>query len=131
VRVLKALQGPLARKGQPARKDQLARKVLQARQDPRDHKEVPGSRGLQALKVYAGSRVLPVLLDRPGRRMRPGRQPLCVTSRGLEMRSRAMMAKCWFRPFARKVLLPFKEPPEPNVVQLPAWLVSVCGNRPP
>jgi hypothetical protein len=120
VRAPKALLGPPVPKAQLARKDQLARKVLQARQDPRDHKEVPGSRGLRALKVCAGSRVLPVLLGRQGRRVSPGRQALCVTSKDPEMRSLALMAKCLSPPFARRVPQPFKERPEPNVAQQPA-----------
>jgi hypothetical protein len=122
VKVPQGLQGPPVRKAQPARKDQRARKVLLDRQDPPGHKGVPDSRGLRAHKVCAGSRVPPVLLGRQGRKVSPARQALCVTSKGPEMRSRAAMAKCWFRPFARKVLPRFKEPPEPNAAQQPVWL---------
>jgi hypothetical protein len=60
-----------------------------------------------------------VLRDRQARKAIRGRQALCVTSKGLEMLSLAMMAKYLFRPFARKVLLAFKEPPGPNVAQQP------------
>ena len=65
--------------------------------------------------------------DRRARRMSPGRQTLCVMSKDPEMPSRAMRVKCWFRPFARKVQLPFKGPPPvPNVAQQPASLGSAC-----
>jgi hypothetical protein len=74
------------------------------------------------------NRVLPVLRDPRARRASPDREALYATSKGPEMLSRAAMAKCLYRPFARKVLLRFKERPGPNVGQQPAWLVSVCGN---
>jgi hypothetical protein len=54
------------------------------------------------------------------------RQALCVMSKGPEMLSRATMAKSWLRPFARKVLPPFKEPPVPNVPRQPESLGSAC-----
>ena len=51
----------------------------------------------------------------------PDRQALCVMSKDPEIPSRAMRAKCWFRPFARKGPPPFKGPPPvPNVAQQPA-----------
>jgi hypothetical protein len=40
------------------------------------------------------------------------------------MLSRAMMAKCLYRPFAKKVLLSFKERLGRNVPQQLAWLGS-------
>jgi hypothetical protein len=77
------------------------------------------------------NRVPPVLRDPRARRASPDKQVLYATSKGPEMLSRAAMAKCLHRPFARKVLLRFKERPGPNVAQQPAWLGSACGNRPP
>jgi Collagen triple helix repeat (20 copies) len=57
----------------------------------------------------------------PGPKGEPGQQALCVMSKDPEIPSLAMRAKCWFRPFARKVPLPFKGPPPgPNVAQQPA-----------
>ena len=57
----------------------------------------------------------------PGPKVSRDRQALCVMLKDPEMPSRAMRAKCWFRPFARKVPLPFKGPPPgPNVAQQPA-----------
>jgi hypothetical protein len=53
--------------------------------------------------------------------VRRDRRALCVMSKDPEMLSRAMRAKCWLRPFARKGPLPFKGPPPvPNVAQQPA-----------
>src|SRR5215472_12775807 len=58
--------------------------------------------------------------DRRARRVSPDRQALCVMSKDPEIPSRAMRAKCWFRPFARKGPPPFKGPPPvPNVAQQP------------
>jgi hypothetical protein len=97
-------------KGRPAQPDPPVRwdlLVLRVQPDP------PVRWDLLVLRVQ------PVLRGRPARKAIRGRQALCVTSKGLEMLSLAMMAKYLFRPFARKVLLPFKEPPGPNVAQQP------------
>ena len=98
------------------------RKVLQDRQDLLVRKEVRGSKDLPAHKAWqanVANWAPPVLRDRQAPRVSPGRQVLCVTSKGPKMLSRAMMAKYLFRPFARKVLLPFKERPGPNAAQQP------------
>jgi hypothetical protein len=75
------------------------------------------------------NRVPPVLRDPRARRASPDREALYATSKGPEMLSRAAMAKCLHRPFARKVLLRFKERPGPNVAQQPAWLGFACESR--
>src|SRR5262249_21663466 len=58
--------------------------------------------------------------SRSQRRLDQGIGDASGPNRGPTARSPvAMMAKCLFRPFARKVLLPFKEPPGSNVAQQP------------
>ena len=124
MKVLKVLPGPPDRKAQPDRKGRPGRKALRDPQGPPVHKEVPGSKALQAHKAPEAKRVRPVLRDRLARRASRGRQASCVTSKDPEMLSRAMMAKCLYRPFAKKVLLSFKERLGRNVPQQLAWLGS-------
>jgi hypothetical protein len=114
----------------PARKGQPARKVLRDRLAQLVHKEVPDSKDLQVHKAPEATRAHPVLRERLARRVSLGKQVLCVMSRGLEMLSHATMAKRLSPPFAKKVLLPFKDPLGPNAThQAAAWLASACGSR--
>jgi hypothetical protein len=104
------------------------RKVLRDRLAQLVHKEVPDSKDLQAHKAPEAKRAHPVLRDHLARRVSLGKQVLCVMSRGLEMLSHATMAKRLSPPFAKKVLLPFKDPLGPNATQQAAWLASACGS---
>jgi hypothetical protein len=63
----------------------------------------------------------------PGPKGEPGQASALRYVEGPEMLSRAMMAKYLFRLFARKVLLPFKEPPEPNAQQ--PGVVGLCMRK--
>jgi len=116
------------RKARLAHKGQPARKVLPDRRAQLVHKEVPGSKDLRAHKASEAKQVPQVLPDRRARRVSRDRQALCATSRAPAMLSHAMMAKCLFLPFARKVLRRFRDPLRPNAVQQAAWLDSACGN---
>jgi hypothetical protein len=129
---VKGARGP---QDQRDHKAQLVRKVQPVHKDLRVHpaqlvrKEVPASRDLRAPKALEAKRDHPALRDHRVRKASLRRQALCVTSRGPEMLSRAMMAKYLFRPSARKVLLLFREPPEPNAAQQPVWSASVCESN--
>jgi hypothetical protein len=127
----RALLALPVRKAALAHKGQPARKVLPDHPAQLVHKEAPASKDLRARKALEAKRDHPALRDQRVPRVSLGRQAHCVTSRGPEMLSRAMMAKYLFRLFARKVLLLSKEPPEPNVAQQPVWSASVCKSSGP
>ena len=102
-------------KGRPAQPDPPVRLVPRVQPDPPVRKEAPAS------KVPRAHRASEANLANEDPTVRRDRQALCAMSKDLEMPSRAMRAKCWLQPFARKVPLPFKGPPPvPNVPQQPA-----------
>ena len=128
MKAVKGLQAQPARRGLPAPKGQLVRKVLRARRDRPARKEARDSKDLRAHKALKVKRARLAPKDRRARRVSPDRQALCATWKDQETRSRAMMVKCLFLPFARQVLLPFKKPRGPNAVRQLASLGSASGS---
>jgi hypothetical protein len=114
-------QGPTGPQGPAGPPGPAGPQGSAGQQGPAGPQGVRGERGESGPAGSAGP---------PGPKGEPG-QGSALRYVRIRRLSRATTAKYLSRPFARKVLPPFKERPGPNVAQQPAWSGSACGNSPP